>query len=84
MAKWWVGGWEHVVHFAEAEVRVGGKYRVGFAPPGQAPYIESGTYSEIVPMKRLAYRETVVRGGEAWRNAGGWVPALEKLAAHLE
>jgi uncharacterized protein YndB with AHSA1/START domain len=100
-----------VVHFAEADVRVGGKYRVGFAPPGQTPYVESGTFSEVVPLKRLAYQESVAQGDhqihtnatriefrdlgdrtevivttsgfEAWRNAEGWVPALEKLAAHL-
>jgi len=112
MAKWWVGGWEHVVHFAEADVRVGGRYRVGFAPPGRTPYVESGTYSEVVPMKRLAYQETVslgdelihtnattvefrdlggrtevivsTSGGEVWRNAEGWVPALEKLAAAVD
>jgi len=111
MAHWWVGGWEHVVHFAEADVRVGGTYRVGFAPPGQKPWVESGTYSEVIPMQRLAYQETVkldddlvhsnatridfrdlggrtevtvtTSGFESWRNAEGWVPALEKLAAFL-
>jgi uncharacterized protein YndB with AHSA1/START domain len=111
MANWWVGGWDHVVHFAEADVRVGGTYRVGFAPPGQTPWIESGTYREVVPLKRLAYQEIVslegeqihtnattiefrdlggrtevtvtTSGFESWRNAEGWVPALEKLAAHL-
>jgi uncharacterized protein YndB with AHSA1/START domain len=112
MTTWWVGGWDHVSHFAEADVRVGGAYRVGFGPKEQTtPYVESGTFSEVVPMKRLAYRETVTlesdqihthataidfrdvdgktevtvttSGFEAWHNAKGWVPALEKLAAHL-
>jgi uncharacterized protein YndB with AHSA1/START domain len=111
MTGWWVAGWDHVVHFAEADVRVGGSYRVGFAPPLKTPYVESGTFSEVVPMKRLAYQETVTLSGEqihthatvidfrdlggktevtvstsgweSWRNADGWVPALEKLAAHL-
>jgi uncharacterized protein YndB with AHSA1/START domain len=79
--------------------------------PAKPRYVESGTFNEVVPMKRLAYQETVTLSGEqihthatvidfrdlggktevtvstsgweAWRNADGWVPALEKLAAHL-
>src|SRR5262249_53375541 len=113
LMHWWVGGWDHVVHFAETDVRVGGKHRVGFGPAGTQPYIEVGEYTEVVPLKRLAYRETVKQGddvmhvndtvielrdlggnrteisvttsgGEAWRNAEGWVPGLEKLAALVE
>jgi uncharacterized protein YndB with AHSA1/START domain len=64
MAAWWVGGWDHVVHFAEIDVRVGGAYRVGFAPQGETPYVESGTFSEVVPVKRLTYRETVTLEGK--------------------
>src|SRR5471030_1424415 len=45
--------------FCEADVRVGGTYRVGFGRPGTTPYIETGHYSEIVPLKRLAFEETV-------------------------
>jgi len=111
IAKWWVGGWDHVVHFAEADVRVGGTYRVGFAPPGRTPWVETGRYTEVVPHKLLVYQETVKQGDqvihtnetridfhdlgektevtvttsgfECWRNAEGWVPSLEKLAAAL-
>jgi uncharacterized protein YndB with AHSA1/START domain len=64
MSAWWVGGWDHVVHFAEADVRIGGAYRVGFGPQGATPYVESGTFSEVVARKRLAYRETVTREGK--------------------
>jgi uncharacterized protein YndB with AHSA1/START domain len=64
MAKWWVGGWDHVVHSAEADVRVGGSYRVAFAPAGKTPWIETGKYSEVVPLRRLAYRETVTQNDE--------------------
>lgn len=64
MAHWYVADASHVVHFAEADVRVGGKYRVGFAPPGQTPYIEEGTYIEIVPLKKLVFRESVSLNGE--------------------
>src|SRR5215469_3228130 len=37
LGKWYVAGTDHVVHFCEADVRIGGLYRVGFAPPGQTP-----------------------------------------------
>jgi len=106
-----VAGWDHIIHFAEADVRVGGSYRIGFAPAGKTPYLETGRYSEVIPMKRLAFEETVsfegvhihtnqttvdfrdlgertevtitTSGFECWRNAEGWVPALEKLAIYL-
>jgi uncharacterized protein YndB with AHSA1/START domain len=111
MMNWWMGGWDHVVYSAEADVRVGGTYRTSFGAPGRTPCVETGRYHEVVPMKRLAYQETVTigyelmhsnattidfrdlggrtevtvttSGLESWRNAEGWVPALEKLAAHL-
>ncbi len=111
MKHWWVGGWDHVVHSVEIDARVGGAYRVGFGPPGKTPYFESGRFSEVIPLQRLAYQETVTLEGEqihtnativefrdlgertevtvttsgveSWRNAEGWVPALEKLAAHI-
>lgn len=111
MKSWWLAGWDHVVHSAQAEVRVGGTYRVSFGVPGKVPYVESGTFSEVIPLRRLAYHETVTSAGEhihsndtsidfrdlngrteitvttsgfeAWRNAEGWVPALENLAAYL-
>jgi uncharacterized protein YndB with AHSA1/START domain len=111
LAKWYVAGWDHVVHFAEADVRVGGTYRISFGAPGKTPCIESGRYSKVVPQQRLAFQETVTIGGEhfhtnqtsidfcdlggrtevtittsgfeAWKNAEGWVPALEKLAVYL-
>ncbi len=111
LAKWYVGGWDHVVHFAEADVRVGGTYRISFGAPGKTPCVESGRYREVIPLQRLAFQETVTIGGEhihtnetsidfrdlggrteitittsgfeCWRNAEGWVPALETLAKYL-
>jgi uncharacterized protein YndB with AHSA1/START domain len=59
LGQWYVAGSDHIVHFCEADVRVGGTYRVGFAPPGKTPYIETGIYTEVVTMKRLAFEETV-------------------------
>jgi uncharacterized protein YndB with AHSA1/START domain len=59
LARWYLAGDDHVIHFAEADVRVGGKYRVAFGPLGKPPYIEVGQYDEVVPFKRLAFRATV-------------------------
>jgi uncharacterized protein YndB with AHSA1/START domain len=69
LAKWYQAGDDHVIHFAEADVRVGGAYRVAFGPPDQAPYIEVGRYDEVVPFQRLAFRATVA-ADEADRAAG--------------
>lgn len=64
LANWYVAGTDHVVHFCEADVRVGGTYRVGFGPPGKTPYVETGRYMEIVPMKRLVFEESVAFEGK--------------------
>ncbi len=63
LARWYVASSDHVVHFAHADVRVGGQYRVGFAPPGETPYIEKGTYLEIVPLQKLVFEESVSLNG---------------------
>lgn len=65
LAMWYVAGVDHIVHFCEADVRVGGVYRVGFGPPGQTPYIESGRYLEITPMTRLVFEESVSFEGKS-------------------
>ena len=59
LGRWYVAGADHVVHFCEADVRVGGGYRIGFAPAGKTPYVETGTYHEVVPLERLVFEETV-------------------------
>jgi uncharacterized protein YndB with AHSA1/START domain len=64
LARWYVAGSDHVVHFCEADVRPGGFYRVGFGPPGKTPYVETGTYSEVRPLRRLAFEETVSLDGK--------------------
>jgi uncharacterized protein YndB with AHSA1/START domain len=66
LSRWYVAGDDHVVHFCEADVRAGGTYRVGFAPPGQPPFIETGRYLEVVPFKRLVFEETVGRGEQVF------------------
>ena len=62
LGRWYVAGSDHIVHFCEADVRVGGTYRVGFGPPGTTPYVETGRYTEIVPPTRLAFDEIVTLG----------------------
>lgn len=64
LAHWYVASADHVVHFAEADVRVGGTYRVGFAPPAQTPYVEEGHYIEVVPNAKLTFRESVSLEGK--------------------
>ena len=59
LGKWYVAGSDHVVHFCEADVRVGGAYRVGFGPPGGTPYVETGCYTEVIALRRLAFEEAV-------------------------
>jgi uncharacterized protein YndB with AHSA1/START domain len=63
LAQWYIAGEDHVVHFAEADVRVGGGYRVGFGPKGAEPYIETGTYLEVTPLVRLVFQESVSQQG---------------------
>ena len=65
LGRWYVAGPDHIVHFCEADVRVGGKYRVGFGPPGTKPYVETGTYTEVVPTTRLCFEESVSIEGKA-------------------
>jgi uncharacterized protein YndB with AHSA1/START domain len=64
LAQWYVASDEHIVHFAEADVRPGGTYRVGFAPPGEEPYVEEGRYIEVVANRRLRFEESVSLKGE--------------------
>ncbi len=59
LGQWYVAGSDHVVHFCEADVRVGGSYRVGFGPKGGTPYVESGRYTEVIPKTRLVFEESV-------------------------
>lgn len=57
--QWYVAGTDNIVHFCEADIRVGGQYRIGFGPPGKTPYVETGFYTEIVPTRRLCFGEAV-------------------------
>ena len=59
LGQWYMAGDDHIIHFAEADVRVGGTYRIGFGPPGKTPYVETGRYTEVREPTRLAFSETV-------------------------
>ena len=59
LARWYVAGSDQVVHFAHADVRVGGQYRVGFGAPGDTPYVEEGRYLEVVSQRSLVFEESV-------------------------
>jgi uncharacterized protein YndB with AHSA1/START domain len=63
LGLWYLAGDDHVIHYAEADVRVGGEYRVAFGPPGKTPYVETGRYTEVVPLKRLTFEEQVALEG---------------------
>jgi uncharacterized protein YndB with AHSA1/START domain len=63
LALWYRPETDHVIHFAECDFRVGGAYRIGFGPSGEAPLIETGRYVEIEPMRRIVFDEEVTRDG---------------------
>jgi uncharacterized protein YndB with AHSA1/START domain len=64
LSRWYVAGDDHIVHFCEADVRVGGTYRIGFAPPDKTPVVETGCYLEVLPFKRLVFEEVVTVEGK--------------------
>jgi uncharacterized protein YndB with AHSA1/START domain len=84
LGKWYVADSDHIVHFAEADVRIGGTYRVGFGPPGTTPYIETGRYTEIVPMTRLAFAESVSLNGEVMQGTSNIVELRDVGAGRTE
>jgi uncharacterized protein YndB with AHSA1/START domain len=62
LGLWYLAGHDHIIHFAEVDLRVGGGYRIGFGAPDKTPYIETGRYVEITPMTRLAFDAGVTLG----------------------
>lgn len=78
LGLWYMAGADHVIHFAEVDLRIGGGYRIGFGPPGKTPYVETGTYVEITPMTRLAFDAGVTLG-----EGGVEALALERMVVEL-
>ena len=63
LARWWgPEGFETLS--CEADVRVGGSYRVGMRAPGGTEHWQSGEYIEVVPNERLIFTYT-------WEDADG-------------
>lgn len=54
MMRWW-GTKDAVTLRAEADVRIGGRYRVAFRTPDGETHDVSGTYREIEPEKKLVF-----------------------------
>lgn len=61
IAKWWHPASNRVVH-AEADVRVGGRFRVIMRTPDGEEHDVSGVYREVVPDEKLVFTW-------AWRSA---------------
>lgn len=56
LAKWWVPKSAGLTLLScEADVRVGGKYRLVFSYQGSEPMAFFGTYIEVIPNKRIAW-----------------------------
>ncbi|MHB8585680.1 MAG: SRPBCC family protein [Thermoplasmatota archaeon] len=53
LEKWWVSA-DFVTKVLTIDVRVGGKYDIEASRPGQTIH-NRGTYTEVVPLRRLAY-----------------------------
>jgi glutathione S-transferase len=69
MEEWYRERSDDVVRVVELDVRVGGRYRVEFGPPGAPPYVETGVYLELDPPRRLRVSENLATpDGTAWAN----------------
>ena len=66
MEAWYQDGDGWIVRVTELDVRVGGRYRVEFGPPGATPFVESGVYVEIDPPARLVMTETIQGVDTPW------------------
>ena len=54
MKQWWAPG-DMTLPIAEAELRVGGIFRIGMREPGGAMHITSGVYREVVPNEKVSF-----------------------------
>ena len=60
MEAWYRDGDGAVARVTELDVRVGGRYRVEFGPPGEPPFVEVGEFLELDPPRRLVMTETLM------------------------
>jgi uncharacterized protein YndB with AHSA1/START domain len=54
MIRWW-GGDDQATRTAETDLRVGGRFRVGFKGNDGEQHDVSGIYKEVVPNRRLVF-----------------------------
>ena len=66
MEVWYRDGVDFVVTVVELDVRVGGRYRIEFGPRGEPPFVETGTYLEVEPSRRLVMTETLENVDLPW------------------
>jgi uncharacterized protein YndB with AHSA1/START domain len=55
LAHWFGPGAPDSAHAVELDVRVGGRYRIVFSAPDGSEHEASGVYTEVVPLRRLAF-----------------------------
>lgn len=55
LSRWFSPTPQMSVHVHEADVRVGGRYRIEMRPPAGDSHIATGTYVEITPPKKLVF-----------------------------
>ena len=58
LKQWWGPGPGEPVSVAELDVRVGGRFRIVFGGPRGDEHEVRGTYTEVVPNRRLAFTWT--------------------------
>jgi len=65
LKQWFCPGDTYETPFAEADLHVGGAYRIGMKPKTKdIVHIASGTYQEIVPPERLVFTWTLDEEGQ--------------------
>jgi uncharacterized protein YndB with AHSA1/START domain len=56
LRRWFAPGPDYRIPFAEVDLRVGGRYRVGMQGPAQTkPSVAAGVYEQITPPSRLVF-----------------------------
>ena len=58
LKQWWGPGGPEAVSVVQLDVRVGGRFRIVFGGPRGDEHEVRGTYTEVVPNRRLAFTWT--------------------------
>ena len=76
MMRWW-GGNNPATHMAATDVRVGGRFDVGFKSDNGEQHNVGGFYREVVPNEKLVF---TWRGAQR-RSANRWSPSISSPTA---